>query len=151
MTTQQITLPIEYWNNDNTEIVSVDDIRTIELKYFRDVQFTGHSIHYPQPLLYSRGKLLLPSIEKFMSLGRGTVYEKDMWYSGEFLEVKKTCEDPVFYFVYNMANYYHFIYDTLPYLYSYFYEKKYNKNLKLLVSPPEGETDLYPFVWDCLD
>ena len=90
MTTQQITLPIEYWNNDNTEIVSVDDIRTIELKYFRDVQFTGHSIHYPQPLLYSHGKLLLPTIEKFMSLGRGTVYEKEMWYSREFLEVKKT-------------------------------------------------------------
>ena len=151
MTTQQITLPIEYWKNDNTEVISIDDIRTVELKYFRDVKFTGHSIHYPQPLLYSRGKLLLPTIEKFMSLGRGTVYEKDMWYSGEFLEVKKTVEDPVFYFVYNMANYYHFIYDTLPYLYSYFYEKKYTKNLKLLVSPPEGQTDLYPFVWDCLD
>ena len=155
MTTQQITLPIEYWKKhdlyDNTEIISIEDIRTVELKHFRDVQFTGHSIHYPQPLLYSRGKLLLPTIEKFMSLGRGTVYEKDMWYNGEFLEVKKTVEDPVFYFVYNMANYYHFIYDTLPYLYSYFYEKKYTKNLKLLVSPPEGQTDLYPFVWDCLD
>tara|TARA_R100001082_G_C4311372_1_gene136878 strand:- start:26 stop:817 length:792 start_codon:yes stop_codon:yes gene_type:complete len=50
-----------------------------------------------------------------------------------------------------MANYYHFIYDTLPYLYSYFYERKYNRNLKLLVSPAEGQTDLYPFVWDCLD
>ena len=151
MNTQKITLPIEYWRNNNTEVISIDNIRTVELKYFKDVQFTGHSIHYPQPLLYSRGQLLLPTIEKFMSLGRGTVYEKDMLYSGEFLEVNKTFEDPVFYFVYNMANYYHFIYDTLPYLYSYFYEKKYNKNLKLLVSPPEGQTDLYPFVWDCLD
>ena len=82
MNTQKITLPIEYWKTKNTELISVDDIRTIELKYFKDVRFTGDSIHYPQPLLYSEGKLVLPTIEKFMSLGRGTVYEKDMWYTG---------------------------------------------------------------------
>ena len=146
-----ITSPVEYWKNGKTDIISVDDIRTIEVEHFRDVRFTGHSIHYPQPLLYSHGKLLLPTIERFMSLGRGTIYEKDMWYSGELLPIKNTVETPVFYFVYNMANYYHFIYDTLPYLYSYFHEKKYHKDLKLLVSPPEGQIDLYPFVWDCLD
>ncbi len=151
MTTQQITLPIEYWNREETETISVDDIREVKLKYFKDVQFIGHSIHYPQPLLYSRGKLLLPTIEKFMSLGRGTVYEKEMWYTGELGSPTDIVDEPVFYFAYNMANYYHFIYDTLPYLYSYFYERKYNRNLKLLVSPPEGQTDLYPFVWDCLD
>ena len=151
MNTQKITLPIKYWNSGSPDIISFDDIRTVEVKYFRDVQFTGHSIHYPQPLLYSEGVLFLPTIEKFMSLGRGTVYEKDMMYSGEFLESKNTFETPVFYFVYNMANYYHFIYDTLPYLYTYFNEKKYFKDLKLLVSPPEGQEDLYPFVWDCLD
>ena len=150
MNTQKITLPIEYWNSGSPDIISVDDIRTISVKYFRDVRFTGHSIHYPQPLLYSEGKLVLPTIEKFMSLGRGTVYEKDMWYTGDLLEVKNTFQTPVFYFAYNMANYYHFIYDTLPYLYTYFNEKKYFKDLKLLVSPPDGQTDLYPFVWDTL-
>ena len=31
-----------------------------------------------------------------------------------------------------------------------FNEKQYFPNLKLLVSPPEGKTDLYPFVWDTL-
>ena len=151
MTTQQITLPIEYWNRGDTETISLEDIREVKLKYFKDVQFIGHSIHYPQPLLYSRGQLILPTIEKFMSLGRGTVYEKEMWYTGELGSPSDIVEEPLFYFVYNMANYYHFIYDTLPYLYSYFYERKYNRNLKLLVSPPEGQTDLYPFVWDCLD
>ena len=151
MTTQQITLPIEYWNRGDTETISLEDIREVKLKYFKDVQFIGHSIHYPQPLLYSRGQLILPTIEKFMSLGRGTVYEKEMWYTGELGSPSDMVEEPLFYFVYNMANYYHFIYDTLPYLYSYFYERKYNRNLKLLVSPPEGQTDLYPFVWDCLD
>ena len=49
-----------------------------------------------------------------------------------------------------MANYYHFIYDTLPYLYHFFNERKIHPNLKLLVSPPEGRADLYPFVWECL-
>jgi len=49
-----------------------------------------------------------------------------------------------------MANYYHFIYDTLPYLYSYFNEKYIHPDMKLLVSPPEGQDDLYPFVWDSL-
>ena len=57
----------------------------------------------------------------------------------------------VYYFVYNTANYFHFIYDTLPYLYGYFNEKKYFPNLKLLVSPPEGKNDLYPFVWDTFE
>ena len=29
--------------------------------------------------------------------------------------------------------------------------KKYFPNLKLLVSPPEGKNDLYPFVWDTFE
>ena len=44
-----------------------------------------------------------------------------------------------------------FIYDTLPYLYSYFNEKEIHPDLKLLVSPPEGKDDLYPFVWESLE
>ena len=94
MTTTPTTLPIEYWNNTKTRLVSPRDEngREVELGYFYNVQFVGHSIHYPQPLIYSHhtGKLSLPTIEKFMSLGRGTVYEKDMWYTGDLLEVKKT-------------------------------------------------------------
>ena len=87
-----------------------------------------------------------------MSLDRATVYEAgDMFFEDELPEVQKTVDIPVFYFVYNMANYYHFIYDTLPYLYSYFNEKKIHPDMKLLVSPPEGQDDLYPFVWDSLN
>ena len=63
----------------------------------------------------------------------------------------KMCSVPVFYFVYNMANYYHFVYDTLPYLYGYFNEKKVHPDMKLLVSPPDGKDDLYPFVWESLE
>ena len=86
-----------------------------------------------------------------MSLERGTIYEVgDMTFEGELSQVQKTVDTPMFYFVYNMANYYHFIYDTLPYLFSYFNEKMIHPDMKLLVSPPEGQDDLYPFVWDSL-
>jgi hypothetical protein len=147
---------IEYWNSGRTRQIKERDEngRDIEVAYFFSCQFTGLSKHYPQPLIYSHQthKLHLPTKEMFMSLGRGTVYEETMEYDVEHpFDFKNFFSVPVFYFVYNMANYYHFIYDTLPYLYSYFNEKKINPDLKLLVSPPEGRDDLYPFVWECLE
>lgn len=149
-------LPIEYWNSGRTRLIAEKDEngRDIEVAYFFSCQFTGLSKHYPQPLIYSHQnqKLFLPTKEMFMSLGRGTVYEDRMEYELNFpLTINNFYSVPVFYFVYNVANYYHFIYDTLPYLYSYFNEKEIHPDLKLLVSPPEGKTDLYPFVWECFD
>ena len=156
MTTIKISSQIRYWDQSPTRRIAPTDRngRTIEVAYFYLAQFTGYSKHYPLPLLYSykNKKLSLPLREKFMSLDRGTVYEaSDMFFEDELPEVQKTVDIPVFYFVYNMANYYHFIYDTLPYLYSYFNEKKIHPDMKLLVSPPEGQDDLYPFVWDSLN
>jgi len=153
MTTFKISSQIRYWDQSPTRKISPRDRhgRTIEVAYFSLVQFTGLSKHYPLPLLYSykTKKLYLPPREKFMSLERGTIYEVgDMTFEGEIPQVQKTVDAPMFYFVYNMANYYHFIYDTLPYLFSYFNEKKIHPGMKLLVSPPEGQDDLYPFVWD---
>ena len=154
MTTKPITSPIEYWNAGKTRLVSPEDEngRKIEVGYFFKSQFTGLSSHYPQPLIYSHytDKLILPTIEQFMSLGRGTVYEETMHYDGGLHSYDRLCNVGVFYFAYNVSNYYHFIYDTLPYLYCYFEEKKRFPDIKLLVSPPEGKEDLYPFVWDTL-
>ena len=150
------TLSIDYWDYGKTRIVSSADqnTRILEVAYFEQIKFVGHSKHYPQPLMFSTktGKLILPTIEKFMSLDRGTVYEDTMKYEMDLpVEFSLFCDIPVFYFVYNMANYYHFIYDTLPYLFHYFNEKQIHPNLKLLVSPPEGKDDLYPFVWESLE
>lgn len=153
---KKVTLPISYWDSGNTRRVSpVDENnRILEVAYFEQVRFVGYSKHYPQPLMWSvkNERLTLPTIEQFMSLGRGTVYEDTMEYD-MYLPVRftKFCEMPVFYFVYNMANYYHFIYDTLPYLVHFFNEREIHPNMKLLVSPPEGENDLYPFVWECFE
>jgi hypothetical protein len=148
-------LPIEYWNEGKTRVIREKDKndRIIEVAYFFNCQFTGLSKHYPQPLIYSHNtnKLILPTIEMFLSLGRGTLYEKNMEYEMKLSNFTKVYYKPVFYFAYNMANYYHFIYDTLPYLFSYFNEKEMYPELKLLVSVPEGKNDLYPFVWECLE
>ena len=149
------TLPIKYWNDSNTRIISPEDEngRKIEVAYFFEVQFTGHSIHYPQPLIYSHynKNLILPTKEMFMSLGRGTVYEDTMEYDVDLADIESKHNEFVYYFVFNTDNYFHFIYDTLPYLYGYFNEKKYFPNLKLLVSPPVGKIDLHPFVWDTFE
>jgi len=156
MNMKKIILPIEYWNSERTRLIKEKDEngRDIEVAYFFSCQFIGLSKHYPQPLIYSHqtDKLHLPTKEMFMSLGRGTVYEETMEYEVNTpLIFNNFCSVPVFYFVYNMANYYHFIYDTIPYLYSYFNEKEIHPDLKLLVSPPEGKDDLYPFIWESLE
>ena len=108
------TLPIKYWNDLETRVISPEDEngRKIEIGYFFGVQFTGHSIHYPQPLIYSHysSNLILPTKEMFMSLGRGTVYEDKMEYDVNIEKTESIQDGFVYYFVYNTANYFHFIY-----------------------------------------
>jgi len=145
-------MKIKYWDeSDIADIKVVSEMRNIKIGYFNNCSVHGIDLHYPHPLIKSGGELLLPTIEMFMSLGRGTVYELDMEWDQKEVTIKKTESNPVFYFVYNMANYFHWIYDTVPYLYSYFIEKQKTENLKLLVSTPAGKKDLYPFVYETLE
>jgi hypothetical protein len=147
-----MTMKIIYWDNSKeSEIKKVSEDRNVNVGYFNDCTIHGHSIHYPQPLIKTKNELLLPTIEKFMSLGRGTIYESTMEWECDKNEIKQVENTPVFYFVYNCANYFHWIYDTVPYLYSYFKEKELIPELKLLVSPPENNKDLYPFIYETLN
>ena len=77
MTTKPITSPIEYWNDGKTRVLSSEDEngRKIEVGYFFGVQFTGHSIHYPQPLMYSNHskKLILPTTVSYTHLTLPTI------------------------------------------------------------------------------
>jgi hypothetical protein len=93
---------------------------------FPDVQFTGLNMFYPNVLITEGGgDVYLPLLERTMSLKSGTVYETlDMTWSKPDLLPSNAFTDPVFFFVYNTDNYYHFVYDTLPYLITYF---KHNK------------------------
>lgn len=145
-------MKILYWDEaEKSNIQVIDKNRSIKLGTFNNCTFHGISKHYPSPLLKSEGELLLPTIEKFMSLGRGTIYEDNMEYEIEPKICTNVCSDPVFYFVYNNANYFHWIYDTIPYLYSFFKLKNEYPDLKLLMSPAIDETDLYPFIYESLE
>jgi|10_taG_2_1085330.scaffolds.fasta_scaffold48947_2 hypothetical protein len=145
-------MKIKYWDeSEKAEIYNISDERDIKVGYFKDCTIEGISFHYPQPLIKSNGELLLPTIEKFMSLDRGTIYEETMEWDCKNTNVTKVETTPVFYFVYNCANYFHWIYDTVPYLYSYFELKKRIDNLKLLINVPEGKDDLYTFIYETLN
>ena len=114
-------MKIKYWDKSNQgDIHTISEERNIKVGYFKDCTIEGASPHYPQPLIKSGNELLLPTIERFMSLDRGTIYEETMQWECKNTNITKVETSPVFYFVYNCANYFHWIYDTVPYLYSFF-------------------------------
>lgn len=106
------------------------DIHYIELN---QVQLVGRNEFYPNPLLWN-GELISPYDEKIMSLNKDLFYEPD--YQPEIKDCSSEHTEPVYFFIYNFDNYFHFIYDTLPYLVAYFKLKETIPNLKLLVSYP---------------
>ena len=70
-----------------------------------------------------------------------------MKFEGEIQPSTHFVSTPVFFFVYNVENYYHFIYDTLPYLWWYFELKKVIPELTLLTQYPSAQhAKMYPFV-----
>ena len=144
-------MKIKYWDETNLPIKVISKDRDLKMGTFKNCTIEGHSIHYPQPLIKTGNELLLPTIERFMSLGRGTVYESDMEWECKNANTNKIETTPVFYFVYNCANYFHWIYDAVPYLYSYFVAKQKTPELKILINPPDSEPDLYPFVYETLE
>ena len=87
-----------------------------------------------------------------MSLNMGTIYEKNkMIFNPLKQKIKYTCKEPLFFLIYNTDNYFHFIYDTLPYLISYFELKKTIPNLKLLMQYPNPQKqEMYRFVLEFL-
>ncbi len=128
---------------------------------------TGISLYYPNVLLnYNNNSLVLPLLERTMSLGTGTIYERSgMTFTTKNNDITncndiengdndiKNCENtPIFFFIYNTDNYFHFLYDTLPYLISYMDLKKTIPNLKLLMQyPNEQRSTFYPFVLELLE
>ena len=127
------------------------DINNREINIFniKDVQITGDNLFYPNCLIYSNDKLINPINELVMSL-KNLNSEIDFKFAS--IEASKNIYDPVFFFIYNTDNYYHFIYDTLPYLISYRHLKSKINNLKLLMNFPNYESkSFYPFVLEFLE
>jgi capsular polysaccharide biosynthesis protein len=121
--------------------------REITIYKFKNAYPNG-DVFYPNCAFEIEGELVNFSTEKVMSLEKidndAPVITTDVMYYN--------VNEPVFYFVYNTDNYYHFIYDTLPYLISYFELKKEIPELKLLMNYPNfSKKEFYLFVTEFLD
>jgi hypothetical protein len=127
--------------------------REINIYKFIECTFNGINLYYPNILFKSEtnnNNLYLPLLEKTMSLNMETIYEmydmKFKWIDKNIIDEYNT---PLFFFIYNTENYYHFLYDTLPYLISFFELRKTIPTLKLLIQYPNSQKkELYRFVLD---
>lgn len=129
----------------------IKDIRNSGYIKFNNVQLTGRNIHYPNSLIASNDELYSPYDECVMSLKKESFYENN-----EFNYSLKTViinhKDPVFFFIYNVDNYYHFIYDSLPILYFYKLLQKEYPLLQLLINTSHPSKQTLPqFVTESLE
>jgi hypothetical protein len=143
---------INSFKNINYNIVKdIDDTeRNIGYSIYNNTILTGRNNYYPNTLLYKLNDdiLISPYDEKIMSLNKDSFYDDNKF--DLLLDINisnlKNISEPVFFFIYNFDNYYHFLYDTLPYLYLYLELKKNINNLKLLVNyPNKNMNNFYKF------
>lgn len=123
--------------------------REIKIYKFENVKLTGISKKYPYTLLNINNSnyLTLPINEMTMSTGKKSIYQENgMDFEYKKLELANNIDEEVYFFIYNIENYYHFLYDTLPYLYVYL-ELKKEKKIKLLMN----YDNMLPFVKESLE
>lgn len=122
--------------------------REINLYKVRDVKFMENKDLYPNVLLSTYEGTIRPINETIMSLKDVKLNDKiHTSYTTNQIE-----SNPHFFFIYNTDNYYHFVYDSLPYLISYFKIKSEVSNLKLLMNYPNNQKkDFYKFVTEFLE
>ena len=139
---------LSFKDNNFIEIKEKDENnRNIGYSIFNNVQITGRNNYYPNVLLYSNNTLISLYDEKVMSLNKNSFYDDNIYHDSidQFI-INKNIPEKVFFFIYNFDNYYHFLYDTLPYLYTYLELKKQYPTIKLLINYPNKEkTELYRF------
>ena len=134
--------------------------RSCKLYKYYNVSLGGKSLYYPNVLLHSQDQWVLPINERFMSFNRKTWYEEQgmLIHPSQLVQTKQNesnkyvLKDPVYFFVYNVENYYHFIYDTLPYLYWFFILKQRIPNLRLVTQyPTPKHLKMFRFVQETLE
>ena len=129
--------------------------RQIKLFHLQNIYLTGISTYYPDILFKNTENdfFILPLKEMSMSLNKKSYYEENgMIYNGHDKDITKlnVIYEDVYFFIYNTENYYHFIYDTIPYLYSYLKIKKQNKKIKLLMNYNKNKNKHLKFVEESL-
>jgi hypothetical protein len=141
-------MDILFFKNINYNVIQNKDLteRDIGFTYYNDCIITGRNNYYPNVLIFSNDNIISPYDEKIMSLNKNTFYDDNKFNFVINNQNKNTILEPVFFFIYNFDNYYHFIYDTLPYLYIYKIIKNTNPSLKLLVNyPNKFKNEFYKF------
>jgi len=140
-----------YTEKDETE-------REIGYSHLKNASITGRNSFYPNVLLTTtclEEKLVSPYDEKIMSLNKEGFYDGNIYIPEIRKQQKQEKEKKgnYFFFIYNFDNYYHFLYDTLPYLYTYLYLKQTTApNLKLLVNYPNpSKKNFYKFNLEFLE
>lgn len=124
--------------------------REIFIYNLKDSVVCNDSLFYPNIRLYSHenSKAYNPINEGIMSLG-DNLKDEDIKIADKY---DKHEEVPLFFFCYNIDNYFHFVYDTLPYLISFLHLKKTIPNLKLLMAETSfGIKKHYKFVTEFLE
>ena len=133
--------------------------RDIGYSYIKNCIITGRNSFYPNVLIYDNNNLYSPYDEKVMSLNKDSFYDDNIYeledkYIGKNDEENKHKEitEEVFFFIYNFDNYYHYLYDTIPYLYTYLELKKKKSELKLLINyPNKFKKEFYKFNIELLE
>ncbi len=127
--------------------------REILYTHLEYVCLTGRNLFYPNILLLCNGEYINPYDEKIMSLNKDSFYDDNddlTLYSKSSITL--LIKEPVFFFIYHFDNYYHFLYDSIPYLITYLHLKTKIPELKLLVQYPNitRNSKFYPFNIDLL-
>lgn len=129
-----------------------DPLRESFVVELTDCKFTGRNTHYPNCLIQTADTLVNPYDERVMSLQRDSFYDGDQWEAPDVTVITDIYEKhPVYFFTYNVDNYFHFLYDTLPYLAGYFMLKQTIPDLVLLLNTSHPTKQrLPPFVGEML-
>lgn len=111
----------------------IQDIRNSGYIKLNNIELTGRNIHYPNCLLALNDQLYSPYDERIMSLKKESFYDNNE-FDHSLKPVLIHHKEPVFFFIYNVDNYYHFIYDSLPILYFYKLLQKEYPLLQLMIN-----------------
>lgn len=110
---------------------------------------SGISDFYPNTVFKSKNDYYYPINEQIMSLKD---VKNDNLISFSNHNPTKIENNPVFFFIYNTDNYFHFLYDSLPYLITFLKIKDQYKGIKLLMNYPNSQKrEFYPFVLEFLE
>lgn len=124
--------PIRSLNDSFCDFTKSTDVRKIGYYSFHDCLLGGRNLCYPNLLLFSNNTIISPYDERVMSLQCDSFYENNE-YTGELPTQLHLENNPVFFFALNVDNYFHFLYDSLPYLFYYFEIKKQIPECRVLL------------------